>query len=526
MLSALITIQAQVTIGSSDVPIAGALLQLKDGNYGNGVSAKKGLMLPRVSLSKIANLFPMFGKEGSVTNGYDSDKSDMDLNHVGLVVYNVATVPEEGICPGVYTWTGDTWIRIPEPCASSEEPLNSPNSYIVPTGGSIEIPCGKPYLVAQTRADVRNVNLTDKVYVELLWQDTQGLISKVEIDGENKGPYSTIKVTANPSVTGNAVVAIRMGATGVVTDPIVWSWHIWVTDFNPDATAFTYSNGEKNYTIMDRNLGAIQSSASSATDIGVLGLVYQWGRKDPFTAVNSFTGRGVRDVYNINDQTLTEGTNGIMPIEVSGTITSNLQPAIENPMNYYFGAYDATYPTPPFDWYTTTANGDDELWGNSGAKSAFDPCPEGWRVPAYSSDAKGPWYIYEYPYDAFSSLPPYYSVSTYGVTLNVHLGTRSTRAWGEPDPDPEYPAVSAAGFYPFGKTRAARHMSGTCVGCDQSTGSGGGTFGEGVANESLKAALFWTAKAGSSTGYYQSQMTSYTSVSRAQGNAVRCVKDE
>ena len=59
--------------------------------------------------------------------------------------------------------------------------------------------------------------------------------------------------------------------------------------------------------------------------------------------------------------------------------------AVCNPRILYLGvsAYS--------DWYASeTVASDDELWGMSGGKSPFDPCPAGWRVPAYKND-QSPW---------------------------------------------------------------------------------------------------------------------------------------
>ena len=87
---------------------------------------------------------------------------------------------------------------------------------------------------------------------------------------------------------------------------IIWSWHIWVTDHEPDnlgraVTYYTYDwdqNGiypEKpriqGYAVMSCNLGAL---AENQQGIGsglhrypdemtqAFGMLYQWGRKDPF----------------------------------------------------------------------------------------------------------------------------------------------------------------------------------------------------------------------------------------------------
>ena len=55
---------------------------------------------------------------------------------------------------------------------------------------------------------------------ELLWQDAEGLITEVGIDGD----YLTLTVGKDAETQeGNAVIAAKAG------NAIVWSWHIWVT---------------------------------------------------------------------------------------------------------------------------------------------------------------------------------------------------------------------------------------------------------------------------------------------------------
>ena len=75
---------------------------------------------------------------------------------------------------------------------------------------------------------------------------------------------------------GNAVIAAK-DASGT----ILWSWHIWLTD-QPQGQAY-YNNAG---TMMDRNLGAISATPGG---VGALGLLYQWGRKDPFLGSSSIS---------------------------------------------------------------------------------------------------------------------------------------------------------------------------------------------------------------------------------------------
>ena len=79
------------------------------------------------------------------------------------------------------------------------------------------------------------------------------------------------------SQEGNAVVAVY-DAEG----QLLWSWHIWVTSALPEDNAQVYAHGAG--TVMDRNLGA---TSAVPGDVRALGLMYQWGRKDPFPGASS-----------------------------------------------------------------------------------------------------------------------------------------------------------------------------------------------------------------------------------------------
>ena len=62
----------------------------------------------------------------------------------------------------------------------------------------------------------------------LVWQDAIGLVSSVSGNG-NEG---VVVVKLADGKEGNAVVAARDG------DRIVWSWHVWVTGYDPEADIF------------------------------------------------------------------------------------------------------------------------------------------------------------------------------------------------------------------------------------------------------------------------------------------------
>ena len=94
------------------------------------------------------------------------------------------------------------------------------------------------------------------------------IIKSVSVDGDAIR-FETPEELKN----GNALIAAK-NEYGT----ILWSWHIWVCkDYDPVATAHVYNNNAG--TMMDRNLGATSTTQNAVQS---LGLMYQWGRKDPF----------------------------------------------------------------------------------------------------------------------------------------------------------------------------------------------------------------------------------------------------
>ena len=122
---------------------------------------------------------------------------------------------------------------------------------------------------------------------------------------------------------GAALVAIKDG------DTILWSFLVWVTASVP--AELTLPTGKKILPPLGGNL------------------YFQWGRKDPLKSDCSFTD-------NL-------GTGG-------------LEYSISHPGTFIRGVDNA------FDWFCKNQGDQDaSLWGNGGAKTVWDPCPEGYRVP-------------------------------------------------------------------------------------------------------------------------------------------------
>ena len=97
---------AQVTIGSLEVPVPGAGLQLKNINgITNGdANATKGLGFPRVALVKKDQLQPMYSAADAA--GLTTEEKQV---HTGLVVYNLSEIITEDLTIGLTVWDGEKW---------------------------------------------------------------------------------------------------------------------------------------------------------------------------------------------------------------------------------------------------------------------------------------------------------------------------------------------------------------------------------------------------------------------------------
>ena len=167
-----------------------------------------------------------------------------------------------------------------------------------------------------------------------------------------KDGYIAFK-TAETFKEGNAVIAAK-DADG----NILWSWHIWFTD-QPQGQVY-YNNAG---TMMDRNLGA---TSATPGDVGALGLLYQWGRKDPFLGSSS-----------ISSSTVAKSTSSWPSSVSSNTSKGTIAYATANPTTFI------TSNNYNYDWYYTgNSSKDNTRWSTSvNEKSIYDPCPSGWRVP-------------------------------------------------------------------------------------------------------------------------------------------------
>ena len=234
------------------------------------------------------------------------------------------------------------------------------NCYIVPSKGMYKF-----------NASVKG-NGTESVgtpvKAETLWET----FSTLEVPGRGEVITSAVTLEDGYAVfstgrNGNAVIAVKDAS-----DNILWSWHIWVCEgYDPVATQQVYYNNAG--TMMDRNLGAL---GARPEDLATEGLLYQWGRKDPFP--NSCM------IPNGNGYTQGEikMTQKLTAPVISDSVTGTVEYAVSHPTSIISSGNS--------DHWLYSPDGNtpqDHLWDE--AKTIYDPCPPGWKVP--ESGVDGVW---------------------------------------------------------------------------------------------------------------------------------------
>lgn len=209
-------------------------------------------------------------------------------------------------------------------------------------------------------------------YATLVWETSRGIVTDVAF----KDGRIDFKASGQ---NGNAVIAAYSADR-----KIIWSWHIWFPE-----EAISVSETKTGYEVMNMNLGAMTSAFSDTPDVRPYGLLYQWGRKDPFPAAPTLVG---------DTQTLgvpvygPDGTEVKMKYSLRSSVEGNtIDYSIANPTTCIscYAQYSVSR-----DWLKSDSS-NDALWGNPagserdadnnyinrGSKSIYDPCPVGYRVP-------------------------------------------------------------------------------------------------------------------------------------------------
>lgn len=253
------------------------------------------------------------------------------------------------------------------------------------------------------------VEIEGGAYATLAWEATydgdKTRSTKIILDEPIYSPEDKSIYFSTGQSEGNALVAIHNAA-----GEILWSWHLWVTNDR--------IGNSRNDTLvwMDRNLGALSNAVG---DISNRGMLYQWGRKEPFlpstreyiyVPSHSYDSEGylteteeefeaieaaIAEAREKANASNTQVGNGTMEWHLVGemapvalTAPGNIEYAVQHPTTVLGCRVDIPIGEYVFDWYLQqdlvgTTGGMQQsgssLWADR--KTIFDPCPVGYRVP-------------------------------------------------------------------------------------------------------------------------------------------------
>ena len=276
-----------------------------------------------------------FGKDGQLTKAV-TDKHAFAVDQCGTLELGDVTDRLE-----------DFGVEIDTDSAVSLATGGNANCYMVNAAGVYSFPT----LKGNSSTSIGSVE-TVKVLWET-WCNTSEVTPKSIIKAvmyENSKIFFEVPEGYHP---GNALIAALDE-----DDNLLWSWHIWAPETPvTDVAGTQYSD----LPTMSRNLGAlVDTPASAIAPPESFGLLYQWGRKDPFPGLGSNTenvsATTAGEVSYVNEQTTLDG-------------------GIQNPTTFYYVSEK--------DWQNNQdiVSG---LWAET-SKTLYDPCPPGYEVPERKS---------------------------------------------------------------------------------------------------------------------------------------------
>lgn len=277
--------------------------------------------------------------------------------------------------------------------------LNSPVHYGLPEGSAVHANC---FIVSRRGtyrfdvADAAGYPLKDAVSVDWVWAVGENWDSDSHTCDEliQNVKFDTAAQEIEFSVTENYSKGNVLLAAFDAQKHILWSWHIWITSKPEECET-------GGVVVLDRNLGATTSQPGENASIGLL---YQWGRKDPFpgafgvgtdTSVSqevksgstntSFTAgtnpsadTGYTSYYIINTGTLSEGTQGWNGAYSSlGNELTALGAVSQNITDYDAAKFPTTF-FHAASYMPNYSGGQVAAWTSY---ATANPCPYGYALP-------------------------------------------------------------------------------------------------------------------------------------------------
>lgn len=299
--------------------------------------------------------------------------------HTDFVVFLPASTYEKGLTVKVTDSEGRIYTQSTEENLEVEPGVVTPmellpitlyygtaNCYLTNKAGTVDVDI-TPYYTLSPKFVYENNPCLDAQgnYVKpaasasVVWSQTNSNESGEVLSGDPKVEGNTLKVPVS-GVHGNALIAIK-DEQGTV----LWSFHIWVSETND----VKYVNADRGtFTMLDRNLGA---TSITPKDRNTYGVIYQWGRKDPFPYALNFERPAKPYTNDVSD---------IITTTALTAATGNISYTIQHPDVRILTSSDDT------DWhwgYRINA-----LWGNdidkTVNKTVYDPSPAGYCIADYA----------------------------------------------------------------------------------------------------------------------------------------------
>ena len=355
----------------------------------------------------------------------DSVRPDNKTAAENLLFYTGA-VPETVVLPDSVVFKNITDL------SKSEKA----NCYIIPSSGTYmfdtelrdgTLKSGDAADYVWTDVKYQGININnDVVAIDSLF--TVGTVKEVSVDGVADANWvikdiqyipalNKIMFTATGNI-GNSLIALYTEGEGGARS-VVWSWHVWSTGVSAENMEIEWkSKNSVTYNqypvvILDRNIGAL--TAVNVDNLLINGLHYEWGRKDPFPTARKIGQKS---------SALTEATPfaDAMPVKFNTAfgsgfsyygVTTNavtMESSTAYPTTFYRGATAdantwatdmsgiegkkawgdiiAPFGTDYIGWeaYSNVTPNATETYVNGArparyAKTKYDPCPAGYRVP-------------------------------------------------------------------------------------------------------------------------------------------------
>lgn len=225
---------------------------------------------------------------------------------------------------------------------------------------------------------------------KLIWQDAENLLSDIKLSSDNHSLVFTVNQAT--IAEGNAVVAV-CDASGEV----MWSWHIWVTDYKLGTDLKTVTNSGT-HTMLPYNLGwcngTIRTFAERSVKVrftqnetGAQKVItvtqaygkdiirgtqpfYQWGRKDPMLPWDGISSTHNKTWYDASGTSSADLSTDSWDTDHTAIINGILNPGTycENIL------MDNKY-------YNLWAVDNSSTSMSTSTKTVYDPCPVGYKVP-------------------------------------------------------------------------------------------------------------------------------------------------